>query len=1193
MLATGNPYPSAVYPVVDYLTEPRVIATSSGLTRPWEETYQAADSPAGYAGDLIIATIMILRNNDDSLLPVGDDWQRLFAFDSDLPTQVVYKIAPSRYPQQLVLQPYDDEIGIVHFTRISGVDFNNPIADLRLGYEYPDSSSRDGQAKYYSIGYEAFTAMPSYQALRNHMIVRFDGEVYDILPSDRTTNGSGVTDIIDSFAISNYYGSTTWNLGAVLGTHLIKGAPSGFLGGATRILANSKTTPQSSSPFSLTLQPQNAYLVRGDQPNTPIIIDSNRYAPIVTRAVHTCYMPYNVQSGNYLLAVMNTSYATSVITGVNDDSAGGGTWEFLADVVQESGGSSDQCRISIWGKVANGTEVSGVRISASGAAPSYAQIDIFEVSGIDVSNPLVASGAQSGRYNSIVSYYDEFEMPYNSGLILYFDSGARNSNINTFDDTWGPLSVNKNLQVLVQQRSPTAYGPGVTIAALPWKDAGTVPAISWSGSAFAGDGHGFALGFKPSWVPLIVPEILTEPAIIGATSGEVTNDSSITGVSPTGGQAGNILLAALITDGDEGSYMVPDQSEWNRLYAYKMSSSASQALYWKVASGITGETISFSTGGTTESMMVHMYRVSGVDANNPFFNDYRWTPETTSASGRYDRHFGTNGSYYMHRTVAAVTQRNTLALHINSFDNGNLMPASPTVKSNGWTTPYWTMFDGLNGGGYALSYKLYNGGTNEHNWIPMDEIFDTVYSSLAPTNLSTTVLMRPSGNVTRAVVANTDYPEIINLEPRIIDATPVLEWNYSDLPVMSGAQEGEMLYIIGMIDGRQPRSYFRDDKDGFFSKDIFESNNDGGYPTVQVFSKRITGRESDDKLYYDGTSCRGQFMFIRMSGVDSLNRLHASGVAAALTNRQELPDLTTTLDNCRILYLGAQDGARNASYNHTFRHGITHDFAHDSVSGIYNSRSSSSSTHANGMIGTFVQVASGAIGSGTWILENIGEETTAVTLAIPPASGAIETTPSIIHIGPQGTQSPNSSLVQPMPSGSFSNNDIILLLVGAETATVPDIAQENYEWVTVPGLPSSLKAFFRRCRDGETGATLSFAGSDTWVGQAFVIRNAEGITAWSNNSAAIQPSVTTSGVTTNYNKCLIIDAAKVDTGEFTLTAASGTEISNFQSGPNGFDCAMVITTREQENSGVVDGMQFNADGTPNWESITLAIKPRV
>jgi hypothetical protein len=675
---------------------------------------------------------------------------------------------------------------------------------------------------------------------------------------------------------------------------------------------------------------------------------------------------------------------------------------------------------------------------------------------------------------------------------------------------------------------------------------------------------------------------IAEPAIVGITSGIADNASTINVVSPTG-EAGDLIMAVLTSDGNKAAYMsVPPEQiteGWGKHAGRVGGSVVADSVWYLIAPSGQAQYVEFNT-----------IRISGVDQNNPINNDDRWFAERITYSGVVDRWAASANieGYYTH--ARPIQKRNTLSICVQSWDQ--LRTPDPSAPDNGWT-PVANVYanDLTHGCSQIISYKSYGGGSC--NWEP-NQKFDEG-ESLADTNLVGQFHINPSGDFVRPVMV-ADYPEInyMNESGSYVNSA----WKHIEFP--SGLQQGEILYTFIIGDGG-PRYSKMWDNTGFHRYEGTVNNLSSNQ--VQVWSKACQGGEDGYYRYSNGSSETFQVVQIVASGGDLSERLNASGLwntgTATTTDKVQYPELTTTKDNCRIFSLVQMDAAATVWYNQADKH---LQMPHASESGIF---CKPIVTTAFAMYST-VQDAAGLVPSGTWESRAVNKAS-AMRFAVPPATGAVSQVPYIAASSVLNIRTPNGSLTGTMPTGTdWQEGDIFLLLVGSQSsAEYADayITSDNYGWRLIgysEGTSNTnIGAYMRKANPGETAGSFTLALSDTHVGIVYTIRGAEGPghCVQFQNNGAVTSSGTIPALNVTHDNSLVFHVASLGDGAKNITGWDDGSLSgllnNVKSGAATFNSCLSIA-QEARNAGYADPQSFSVDSADEaLAGMSIAFKPLV
>ncbi len=164
-----------------------------------------------------------------------------------------------------------------------------------------------------------------------------------------------------------------------------------------------------------------------------------------------------------------------------------------------------------------------------------------------------------------------------------------------------------------------------------------------------------------------VPAVLGQVTYQGFAEAKAsTNTTSITISIPTGTSTGDLLIAAITTDGDNSGSLTPPAGEgWIQIALDQQGGVVTFGAWWKIAGASESSTHQF-TWTTSEQAYGWMMRFTGHDAIAPI--------DATATTG------GTSST----PTSPAVTTTiaNTMILRLGGFDDDNITVDSPGLASH-------------------------------------------------------------------------------------------------------------------------------------------------------------------------------------------------------------------------------------------------------------------------------------------------------------------------------------------------------------------------------------------------------------------------------------------------------------------------------------------------------------------------------
>jgi hypothetical protein len=228
-------------------------------------------------------------------------------------------------------------------------------------------------------------------------------------------------------------------------------------------------------------------------------------------------------------------------------------------------------------------------------------------------------------------------------------------------------------------------------------------AIEWGAGAGAGGGGG---GGGPTGV---VFEEFTE-ASLGS------NGKSLTISKPAGTASGDLLIAAVATDGNQGTW-TPPSAGWNLIDAGNQSEEVSLAVWWKLAGSSEPAGYNFSWAEDQEAY-ARIMRFSGHDPANPI--------DVSASAG------GSSSSPSSPAVTTSVAE--AMILRIGGFDDDDISVGDPGLA--GHTAITMEKSSGGNGtcsggAGYLIQSAAGNSGTSSFS-LTRSEQYRAVTVGIAP-----------------------------------------------------------------------------------------------------------------------------------------------------------------------------------------------------------------------------------------------------------------------------------------------------------------------------------------------------------------------------------------------------------------------------------------------------------------------------
>jgi hypothetical protein len=690
------------------------------------------------------------------------------------------------------------------------------------------------------------------------------------------------------------------------------------------------------------------------------------------------------------------------------------------------------------------------------------------------------------------------------------------------------------------------------------------------------------------------PLSITEPAIIGIESGYVAGLSAIDVIGPTG-NVDDVQLLIVQSDSTDAHLATVDQPGWTEEFRGKCSTSMSMCVFSKIAVSGAAEYASVTMTGPDDAA-IYSIRVSGVDTTNPLDKyETPWFPENAANNtGSKNKFYSVGSSWHAPAQPRGVRKRNTLGLSILALDQHNL-PTTPTENPN-WTFNAINQWgNSTHGGTTVLSSRLYTADT--FNFCPLDDMFDEILT-LSTQFITLNLHLNPMGDSVRPLMSS-DYPTIMefNWEEKLTNTT------LATTPHPSGLSAGDMVYAILMGDGQSRNQSVYDAEAGQWFRHHMQ--NGGTQANVTVYSKVVIGDGSEDGIDVNCLNSQAEMnnlVLIGVSGADQLRRIDASGGYGSngTLRNAPFPAITTTKDNSRVFYAACFDGNGINGFDNQFSTYTT--FQHDSVSGLMYKRACGV---ANGsIVGTMVQETANVVPSGTVELPGAFQDQPATfVFAVPPASGAVSSTPYIAASGEVFFGTGASSCTVNAVNGSFEDGDLLLLVYGNSVLTSFTqnnlLTPDNYGWVISQQVPTpignNIVTFHRTCNTEEAGGTFTLTiPAGRGVGVIYVIRNTGGIHVSDGASGGSVSSLDTPSITTKIDNCLLLHVASLGTAETTLTTDGALdEQLNHVSDGAAAGLHLAVGTEELATAGASSARTFTAGAADDMGALVLALKPKV